>query len=194
MALFSIRIFSSKYPSFGQTNYFDLLNLENPPSLIHFCVIFVTASFLTPLFFWGGSLFNFPPPHPSQATHTSPRSWSLNPWRRPQMGSMRRCTSTHRPPWRSWTGAAVFFLLEFKTLPENEGWWEWGKTAKCINIPYTLRNLTNDNGKCVVSFWDGLFSGAMLVSGSVSPTKDGDFPACHVGFRGCTQKFDQKNP
>ena len=32
------------------------------------------------------------------------RSWSLNPWKLHQMGSKRLSTSTHRPPWRSWTG------------------------------------------------------------------------------------------
>ena len=34
----------------------------------------------------------------------------------------------------------------------------------------------------LVSFWDGLFSGAMLVLGSVFPTESSDFPASHLVY------------
>ena len=40
----------------------------------------------------------------------------------------------------------------------------------------------------LVSFWDGLFSGAMLVSGRVAPIKDGGFSIAVLIFRWCSFK------
>ena len=43
------------------------------------------------------------------------------------------------------------------------------------SLKLTLSNLKTDGWNTIVSFWDGLFSGAMLVSGSVSKVASGFF-------------------
>ena len=50
-----------------------------------------------------------------------------------------------------------------------------GKNQATEGEPHGL-NLKMDGWNTIVFFWDGLFSGAMSVSGSVFPIENRDFP------------------
>ena len=55
--------------------------------------------------------------------------------------------------------------------------WDVGKLSKIYTLPETnsSSHLKMDGLKTIVSFWDGLFSGDMLVSGRVNEDSAGIF-------------------